>query len=361
MNKSVFSTSGLFCVDHNRYLTEMEFFNDVEPTVRFQNDLTVYHKAAHVVLFNSGFWALVVAIKYKLAQHKHKKVLMPSLTYRRLADAVFWAGGTPVFVDIDSKSLALDLELCELAIRADKSISVLLLVQPIVGSVDVRPYIGLCNSHHVGLVVDSVESVHDSVAGTRCGAFDAIEVFSCHASKFINGFEGGYICTEDAYEYELLEKLQTLDSIFHFKMSSIHASIASSNLSDIVEFQLHNQKIYNEYIKYQEEFNKIGMDVLKFEKLDQCGYKNIVAKSIDPNLDILKLVSNLNMAGIGARSYYQPPLHRKSHSYPFEIYGSMKITETLGSNMINLPCGWRFKAANVADVFCVIKKQLDGT
>jgi dTDP-4-amino-4,6-dideoxygalactose transaminase len=144
-------------------------------------------------------------------------------------------------------------------------------------------------------------------------------------------------------------------------MSSIHASIASSNLSDIVEFQLHNQKIYNEYIKYQEEFNKIGMDVLKFEKLDQCGYKNIVAKSIDPNLDILKLVSNLNMAGIGARSYYQPPLHRKSHSYPFEIYGSMKITETLGSNMINLPCGWRFKAANVADVFCVIKKQLDGT
>ena len=160
-----------------------------------------------------------MAIKYKLAQHQHKKVLLPSLTYRRLADAVFWAGGTPVFVDIDSKSLALDLELCELAIRADKTISVLLLVQPIVGSVDVRPYIELCNSHRIGLVVDSVESVHDSVAGMRCGAFKAIEVFSCHASKFINGFEGGYICTEDACEFELLEKLQMLDSVFHFKMS----------------------------------------------------------------------------------------------------------------------------------------------
>jgi dTDP-4-amino-4,6-dideoxygalactose transaminase len=103
------------------------------------------------------------------------------------------------------------------------------------------------------------------------------------------------------------------------------------------------------------------MEVLKFEELDQCGYKNIVAKSIDPNLDILKLVSNLNMAGIGARSHYQPPLHRRSHRFPVEIYGSMKITEKLGSTMINLPCGWRFKPVNVAEVFSVIKKQLDGT
>ena len=53
-----------------------------------------------------------------------------------------------------------------------------LLVQPIVGSVNVQQMKSVCESANVELVVDSVESVHDTIHGARTGSFTVSEVFS---------------------------------------------------------------------------------------------------------------------------------------------------------------------------------------
>ena len=40
-----------------------------------------------------------------------QKLYYYRLTYRRLADAVYWAGGIPCFCDVEEETLALDKNL----------------------------------------------------------------------------------------------------------------------------------------------------------------------------------------------------------------------------------------------------------
>jgi dTDP-4-amino-4,6-dideoxygalactose transaminase len=353
------STSGLHCVDHQKL---KKFFNTLDSeSVReiLKQRLCEYHESKFVVLFNTGFWALVIAIKSELEKYESRRVLMPSLTYRRLADAVYWAGGVPVFVDVDENSLAIDYSNLNDILKSDNLFGLLLLVQPIIGSVDLSPFIELCKRHRIGFVVDSVESVHDHTEIQRCGSYSVPEVFSCHASKFVNGFEGGYICTDD-YEYaKNLEEFCDQSSTFHVGMSVAHAAIAYINLENIDEFYRHNLNVYRSYLDLQIEFADNGFEIMRHSELFQSGYKNIVAKYKDDSLPE-GLIASLNRRGIGARAYYQPPLHLKGHAFNVEIAGALNISESVGQRLINLPCGWRFDPSDTAFVLESIADVVHG-
>ena len=93
-----YSTSGLFMepIEYKNYETFFE--SEINPLSKLTDELKRYHNSNDIILFNSGFWALVIAIKAKLDNSESKVVLLPSLTYRRLADAVYWAGGILVAV-----------------------------------------------------------------------------------------------------------------------------------------------------------------------------------------------------------------------------------------------------------------------
>ena len=188
-----YSTSGLFMepIEYKNYETFFE--SEINPLSKLTDELKRYHNSKDIILFNSGFWALVIAIKSKLDKSESKVVLLPSLTYRRLADAVYWAGGIPCFCDVEEETLALDKNFIFDYLKKNNSVGAIILVQPIVGSVDIDDYLIISENFSVPLIVDSVESVHDTINKKKCGSFDVPEIFSLHASKFINGFEGGYL------------------------------------------------------------------------------------------------------------------------------------------------------------------------
>lgn len=356
LNPKNFSTSNLYSPKHERVRSYLDNFIEQDLVAEFENRFSRYHASTYCISFSTGFWALVAAILCKATPHKGQ-VIMPSLTYRRLADVVNWTGKTPVFVDIDPHSLAISPSAIEAAINEETSL--ILAVHPIVNCCEVEQIIAISEKHAIPVLFDAVESVHETLAGNRIGSFNVGEVFSLHASKLINGVEGGYVCTNDE---QLADKLRRIKNFREpaqgeFRMQAdinpIHCAFAMAGLDEIDLNVAHNKNVYLAYRDQLEDLSDLHL--LEFDESEQTSYKNIVVH-VDERCKVTRdeLVEGLNRQNVFARAHYSPPLHRKLTAYK-TLSMNLDSTNRLAKRLINLPCGQRFDPDSAKTVVGILR------
>ena len=152
------------------------------------------HRAERCVTFANAFWGLSLAIRY-LAIPGRSEVITPSLTYRRMGEIIASAGMVPRFCDVDPETLAQTEETTRQWINRDTAL--VLGAHPTVNCCDAAGLERLSAETGIPLLFDSVESAFETTKGRRVGTFGRAEGFSIHATKLINGFEGGYLVTND--------------------------------------------------------------------------------------------------------------------------------------------------------------------
>ncbi|MDX1668841.1 MAG: aminotransferase class I/II-fold pyridoxal phosphate-dependent enzyme, partial [Limnobacter sp.] len=135
---------------------------------QLERELAAFHHCQHVVAVCSGFWALVLAIKALALPHK-TEVVMPSLTYRRLADVVAWTGLTPHFCEVDADTLAISPATAEPHINEHTAL--LIGVHPIVNCCDAPGLEKLAKKNNLPVLFDGVESVYEWKDGRKVGSF----------------------------------------------------------------------------------------------------------------------------------------------------------------------------------------------
>lgn len=332
-----------------------------------ESKLCEYHQSKYCVTFSTGFWALVASIRIKSLPEKNE-VIIPSLTYRRLADVVFWADKTPVFVDIDPESLAICPDSIEQAITDETALIVG--VHPIVNCCDVKKILSVANSKNIPVIFDAVESVHETIDSKRIGSFGVGEVFSFHASKFINGLEGGYVCTDDVSFKTQLECFRDnrefgntsykppIPLSLNGVMNDGHAAFAIAGLAEISSNVEHNKAIYETYLN--QLANVDGIRILRFDESEQTSFKNVVAEITNKfPVNRNRLVELLAAEGILARSYYSPSLHTKTYAYRVKST-KMNVTPVAEQSYINLPCGGKVSPQNV-ETICQFIESIGGS
>ncbi len=343
---------------------ENEVFQTGKLVQQLESRLCDYHHSKFCVTFSTGFWALVAAIKIRAIPGR-SEVVIPSMTYRRLADVVYWAGNIPVMVDIEPENLAVCPNAVEAAIS--DSTALILGVHPIVNCCDVVKLIKIAKQKNLPIVFDAVESVHETIAGQRVGSFGIGEVFSFHASKLINGIEGGYVCTDDEiFRNQLIAFRNQQTQISNLKnkqgfgessilpdlqhgligvMNDAHAAYAIASMDELELNVAHNKQIYEAYIEGLTQIH--GIDLINFDTSEQTSFKNIVARVDQPfQLSRDQLVARLNDQGILARAHYNPPLHMKRYQFPVKVEPTPKADVAM-HHYINLPCGSRVSKADV--------------
>lgn len=310
-----------------------------------ESRLATLHDVRHCVTFCSGFWALVLAIS-TLALPGRTQVVMPSLTYRRMADVVAWTRLVPHFCEVAPDRLAITAETA--AARINGQTALILAVHPIVNCCDVSGLTALAGEHGIPLLFDSVESVYETVPSGKVGKFGNAEVFSLHASKLINGFEGGYITTNDAALADTLRFKRSVGipsarhqimatGTMNARLNEMHAAMALAGLDDLDNQVRRNQGRYQIYHHLLEPIR--GIRLLKFDEKEKTSFKNIVVElTKDWPLTRDETVRILNTERILARAYYSPPLHHKEMSYPF-IVSALPITDFYAERLMLLPCG----------------------
>lgn len=319
------------------------YTNDGALIKLLERRLAQFHQVSHCIAYANGFWALVASIKC-IALAEKSEVLMPSLTYRRLADVVAWAGFKPRFCEVSPENLAIDPEDVERNISFDTAL--ILGVHPIVNTCDAPALCQVGQRHGIPVIFDSVESAYETINGQKVGNFGKAECFSMHASKLLNAFEGGYVTTNDA---ELAHRLAILRGFGFFgqdnvemlglnaKLSEIHAAMALASLDDLEEQIQRNRARYRIYQKLLADIP--GIRLLEFNELEKTSFKTIVVELEEPwPLSREVTINLLNTEGALARAYYYPALHSKPMVYPF-VPATLPITDALADRFILLPCG----------------------
>jgi dTDP-4-amino-4,6-dideoxygalactose transaminase len=346
----VISTSNLVRPDFDLFMSYSKLFYEKKqytnngPLVRMlEARLAKFHDTQFCITFANGFWAIVLAIKC-LVRSERIEVIMPSLTYRRLADIAAWTGLKPRFCEVDRDTLAMDTNSVMLA--ANDETALILAVHPIINCCDAFGLEQVSRTCGIPLLFDSVESVYETLAGKKIGSFGNAECFSLHASKLINGFEGGYVTTNDATLAKRLSLMRGFgfsgpDNIVEFginaKLNEMHAAMALACLDDLEDQVRRNRLRYRAYEKALADLS--GIRLLRFNENEKTSYKNIVVELTETwPLSRDFTLRLLHAEGALARSYYAPPLHRKPMLYP-SVPATLPVTDELAEKFMLLPSG----------------------
>jgi perosamine synthetase len=163
--------------------------------VRFERALAERLGVAHAVATSNCTTALHVALLCS-GIGPGDEVIVPSFSFIATANAVLHAGGTPVFVDIDSRTYNMDPNLIEAAITPQTR--AIIPVDQIGLAAELDAVRAIAERHHLRVVEDAAPALGATYRGKPVGAISQVTCFSFHPRKSITTGEGGLITTDDA-------------------------------------------------------------------------------------------------------------------------------------------------------------------
>lgn len=124
------------------------------------------------------------------------EVLCPSLSFIATANAIVYAGGKPVFVDIDPLTFNIDPKRIEEAITLKTK--VILVVHQIGLPCALREIAEIAERYGLAVVEDAACAIGSEYDGKRIGSpYSSMACFSFHPRKILTTGEGGMITTGD--------------------------------------------------------------------------------------------------------------------------------------------------------------------
>jgi dTDP-4-amino-4,6-dideoxygalactose transaminase len=306
------------------------------------------------VTFASAFWGLSLAIR-RLALPGRREVVTPSLTYRRMGEIIASAGMIPRYCDVDPDTLAQSAETTRSCVNDDTAL--ILGAHPTIDCCDAEGLEQLSVETGVPLLFDSVESAFETSNGRRVGTFGRAEGFSIHATKLVNGFEGGYIVTDDQELAEALKLMRGFgipeeDQIVSFgmnaKLNEIHAATAMASLDDLPALVQRNESRYRAYEALLDGSD--GLSLRRFDESEQTSFKNVLVR-VSEELPVTRdeILAVLQAEGALARPYYSPALHL--HKTWFEArFDALPAAERISRDYMLMPCGDQMSLNDIATV-----------
>lgn len=191
---------------------------------------------------------------------------------------------------------------------------------------DVETLTEIAQKHNLKLMLDAAHAFGCSYKGRMIGNFGDAEVFSFHATKFFNTFEGGAVVTNND---ELAAKIRLMknfgfagyDNVIYIgtngKMSEVSAAMGLTEIESLNEFITTN---YHNYKQYQRGLlNLPGVRLLTYNQAEKCNYQYIVLEIDETITEISRdqLLKTLWAENILARRYFYPGCHRME---PYRSY-----------------------------------------
>jgi dTDP-4-amino-4,6-dideoxygalactose transaminase len=299
----------------------------------------------HCIATCNGTVALEIGIR---AAGLSQEVIVPSFTFVATAHALQWQGITPVFCDVDPSTHVVDPRRIEDLItpRTTGIIGVHLWGHPCC----VGELTEIARHRGLKLLFDAAHAFGGSHQGRMIGGFGDAEVFSFHATKFVNSFEGGAIVTRDrdlAGRARIMRNFGFVDydDVRYIgtngKMAEVAAAMGLTSLESMSEFMEVNRRNYE---LYRSRLRGLpGVTLLPYDESERCNYQYVVLE-IDQHVtglgrDLLQRI--LHGENVLARRYFYPGCHRMEpyrSSFPAARL-TLPQTERLVQRVLALPTG----------------------
>ncbi len=162
-------------------------------TAEFEKKFAEYLGVKHAVALNSGTAALHLAMI--VAEVQGREVITTPLTFVSTNHAILYAGGTPVFADVEEASGNMDPESARKLVT--KKTRAIVCVHYGGRPCKMEPLRQVAEKHGLILIEDTAHGCGGEWRGRKLGAIGDLGCFSFHAVKNLATGEGGMLVTND--------------------------------------------------------------------------------------------------------------------------------------------------------------------
>ncbi len=296
-----------------------------EEVEAFEAAVAAYVGTRHAVGVASGTDALLLALK-ALDVGRGDLVVTTPFTFFATASAIMTCGATPVFVDVDPRTLNLDANQVKLVLEGRSRVHSRLRIRPediraivpvhLYGQpADMDPLIGLARERGLGVVEDAAQALGAEYRGRKAGSFSACGCFSFFPSKNLGAFgDGGIVVTSDDDVAQRVRRLRAHGANGRYR----HDLIGTNSRLDAIQAALLGVKLghLDDWILARQKNASAYEGAL-------CGTEGLELPPVAPERThtyhqyTLQVVSGVRDAlrdwlggvGVGTEIYYPTPLH----------------------------------------------------
>jgi dTDP-4-amino-4,6-dideoxygalactose transaminase len=168
----------------------------------FAEKFAALHDARYALCIANGTIALIAALQAAGIRFGDE-VIVPAYTWDGTATAVLFAGGVPVFADVDPDTYCLDVASAAAVItpRTRAVIPVHLAMR----FADMNALTALAAQHQIKIIEDCAHAHGGQFEGRGAGSIGDLGCFSFQESKLMTAGEGGIVITNNLAHFEYLQ------------------------------------------------------------------------------------------------------------------------------------------------------------
>jgi CDP-6-deoxy-D-xylo-4-hexulose-3-dehydrase len=155
------------------------------------------------------------------------EIIVPPLTWISDISSVIFSGFKPVFCDINLKNFSFDIEKLKQVITPNTKAIFLTHVLGINGLTD--ELIQLCEEKGILLIEDVCESHGTTFKDKKVGSYGFASNFSFYFAHHMSTIEGGMICTNNEYFYQVCRALRSHGMMREMTDDNLKQQIISDN------------------------------------------------------------------------------------------------------------------------------------
>lgn len=323
-------------------------------TAAFEKAVADYLGAKHVIAVSSCTTALHMAVI--LAGLKPgDEVIVPSYTFVATANALLYAGVTPVFAEIDARTYNLDVT--KLAALVTPRTKAILVVDQFGLPADLDAIDAFCREKKLTFIEDAACAMGAVYKGRNIGARGKLITFSYHPRKSITTGEGGALVTDDDAIAERARVIRshgasvsdaerhkskgvTFEAYtelgYNYRLSDVQAAIGLAQINRLGEILTKRRalaKRYDEHLKALSHF-----DVPFIPEWAEHPYQTY-APLLKANAPVKRndVIQRLAAAGVSSRRGI-PPIHLEPYMKDrLKQIPRLAISEDISARTIILP------------------------
>jgi perosamine synthetase len=332
---------------------------------RFEQEFAAYVGRKYAISTSCCTGALHLSL-LSLGIGPGDEVIVPDITWVATANAVLYAGATPIFCDVEPETWCMDPQSFERLItpRTKAVMPVHLYGHP----APMDEIMVIAQRHGLRVVEDAAPAIGAECYGRRTGTFGDFACFSFQGAKLLVTGEGGMLLTDDDALYERAKSIadQGRDPSrtfwikelgWKYKMSNVQAALGLGQLERVDELIEMKRRIFGWY-----EEGLSGVTGIQLAR--EASYARSIywmsSILVEPEAGIGRddLIAALKSRNVDTR-----PVFPAISQYPYWPIKQepQPNAKRIGDNAINLPSGVLLRREQVGYVCDQIRGILEGT
>lgn len=329
---------------------------------KFEKAFATYLGVKYALTLSSGTAALHLAcLGCDIGQGD--EVLVPEITFVASANAVRYAGGTPVFVDVEPDTWCMDPASVLRAItKKTKAIMPVHIYGHPANMIELNK---IAKEYDLKVIEDACPSIGAEVNGKKVGSIGDVGAYSFQGAKAMVTGEGGMLVTNSEKIYEKAQYYGNhakdhnkmfwhSDIGFMYRMTNMQAALGLAQLERVDILIEKKRKIFSWYKEYLEGVPGITLNVEKTWAKNVYWMSSVV---LDKTVKISRddMMKNLKGRLVDTRPFFYP-------ISMFPMYSKTRVNNPVaywvGPHGINLPSGHNLTKEHVRYVAGAVRDML---